>query len=55
MHELDRSKNIATYCGSGFRAAIAASLLKKHGFEMTNIPRSWIAWKAAELPVEATA
>ncbi|MES1024378.1 rhodanese-like domain-containing protein [Gloeocapsa sp. BRSZ] len=56
LHELDRSKNIATYCGSGFRASIAASLLKKHGFEeVTNIPGSWIAWKAAELPVEATA
>lgn len=56
LHELDRSKNIATYCGSGFRASIAASLLKKHGFEeVTNIPGSWLAWKSAKLPVEATA
>jgi hydroxyacylglutathione hydrolase len=34
LHELDRSKHIVTYCGSGFRAAIAASLLKKYGFEL---------------------
>lgn len=55
LHELDRSKQIVTYCGSGFRAAIAASLLKKHGFEeVTNVPGSWIAWKAAGLPIEAT-
>jgi len=55
LHELDKSKHIVTYCGSGFRTSIAASLLKKHGFEnVTNIPGSWIAWKAAKLPVGTT-
>lgn len=53
LDELDKSKAIATYCGSGYRASIAASLLQKHGFEnVINIPGSWKAWQAAGLPVE---
>jgi hydroxyacylglutathione hydrolase len=53
LNKLDRSKTIATYCGTGYRASIAASLLQKHGFEnVINIPGSWTAWKGAKLPVE---
>jgi hydroxyacylglutathione hydrolase len=53
LHELDKNQTIATYCGSGYRASIAASLLEKHGFEkVVNVPGSWIAWKAAKLPVQ---
>jgi hydroxyacylglutathione hydrolase len=53
LHELDKNQTIATYCGSGYRASIAASLLQKHGFEkVVNVPGSWIAWKAAKLPVQ---
>ncbi len=53
LDQLDRSQKIATYCGSGYRASIAASLLKKHGFEQViNVPGSWIAWKGADLPIE---
>ncbi|MCU0567030.1 MAG: rhodanese-like domain-containing protein [Oculatellaceae cyanobacterium Prado106] len=53
LDELDRHQPIATYCGSGYRASIAASLLQKHSFQsVINIPGSWLAWKAAELPVE---
>ena len=53
LGELDRGKAVATYCGTGFRASIAASLLKRNGFrEVINVPGSWTAWKAAELPVE---
>jgi hydroxyacylglutathione hydrolase len=52
LGELDKNKAIATYCGSGYRASIAASLLQKHGFgNVINIPGSWTAWKAAGLPV----
>ncbi|MGI0485793.1 MBL fold metallo-hydrolase [Pantanalinema rosaneae CENA516] len=51
LDQLDKDQTIATYCGSGYRASIAASLLQKHGFErVINIPGSWIAWKAADLP-----
>jgi hydroxyacylglutathione hydrolase len=53
LDELDRHQRIATYCGSGYRASIAASLLQKHGFEnVVNVPGSWNAWKAANLPVQ---
>lgn len=53
LDQLDRNKTIATYCGSGYRASIAASILKKHGFEqVVNIPGSWLAWKGADLPIE---
>ena len=48
MSDLDRSVPYATYCASGFRASIAASLLKKNGFDQVrNVPGSWKAWKAA--------
>jgi hydroxyacylglutathione hydrolase len=52
LDRLDRAQTIATYCGSGYRAAIAASLLQKHGFESVfNIPGSWKAWKSSDFPV----
>ena len=51
--ELDRGTPIATYCGTGYRASIAASLLERQGFgHVVNVPGSWTAWKAAGLPVE---
>lgn len=53
IKDIPSDKPVATYCGSGYRATIAASLLKKHGFEeVINIPGSWKAWNAADLPVE---
>ncbi|MEB3310198.1 MAG: rhodanese-like domain-containing protein [Snowella sp.] len=53
LNQLDKEQAIATYCGSGYRASIAASLLQKHGFKTTiNIPGSWIAWKNANLPIQ---
>ena len=53
LGKLDKSKPVATYCGSGYRASIAASILKGAGFEkVINIPGSWNAWTKAKLPVE---
>ncbi|MDF1587276.1 MBL fold metallo-hydrolase [Marinimicrococcus flavescens] len=53
MDGLDRGRPVATYCASGFRASIAASLLARAGFaDVRNIPGSWKAWRAAGLPVE---
>lgn len=34
LDELDRSKPVVTFCGSGQRAIIAASILKQNGFAM---------------------
>ena len=49
----DKNKPTATYCASGYRASLAASLLKQQGFkDVRNIPGSWQAWKAAKFPVE---
>jgi hydroxyacylglutathione hydrolase len=51
--ELDRTKPTAVYCGSGYRASIATSILKPEGFnKLWNVPGSWEAWKKAKLPVE---
>ncbi len=53
IDKLDRNSTIVTYCGSGYRASIAASLLQKRGFEnIINVPGSWNAWMKAGLPVE---
>jgi hydroxyacylglutathione hydrolase len=53
ISELDRNKPTAVYCGSGYRASIATSILKQQGFsELWNVPGSWEAWKKAKLPVE---
>jgi hydroxyacylglutathione hydrolase len=53
--ELDRTKPTAVYCGSGYRASIATSILKPEGFnELWNVPGSWEAWKKARFPVEGT-
>jgi hydroxyacylglutathione hydrolase len=54
LAELPRNRPIATMCASGYRASVAASLLRKAGFDDV----SWVAdglpaWEAAGLPVEA--
>ncbi len=49
----DREKPMATYCASGYRASIAASLLQKNGFKnIHNIPGSFKAWKNAGYPIQ---
>jgi hydroxyacylglutathione hydrolase len=54
LAELPRNRPIATMCASGYRASVAASLLRKAGFDDV----SWVAdglpaWEAAGLPVAA--
>lgn len=49
---LDRSKPLATFCGTGYRASIAASLLKRAGFDVVNVPGSFSAWLAAGYDLE---
>jgi hydroxyacylglutathione hydrolase len=53
MGELNKKAPVATYCGTGYRASIASSLLRQAGFEdVRNVPGSWKAWIKAELPIE---
>ncbi|MCB9940624.1 MAG: MBL fold metallo-hydrolase [Planctomycetaceae bacterium] len=50
---LDKSKPIATYCASGYRASLASSLMQSRGFEQVyNVPGSWKAWTSAGYPSE---
>lgn len=50
---LDKEQSFATYCASGYRASIAASLMQSRGFKhVANVPGSWGAWSAAGYPVE---
>lgn len=49
----DRDQPIVTYCASGYRANIAASLLKRHGYaDVRNVPGSWQAWTKSGYEVE---
>lgn len=53
LDELDKTQPTAVYCDSGYRASIAASILKQEGFGCVfNVPGSWQAWKKAGYPVE---
>ena len=53
LHKLDKERPVATYCASGFRASVAASLLQSQGFkDVRNVPGSWKAWRAAGLETE---
>lgn len=52
VNRLDRERPVAVYCGSGYRASIAASLLKRERFrEVYNVPGSITAWKDAGYPL----
>ena len=56
LGELDKSKPTAVYCASGYRASVAASILKAEGFaDVRNVPGSWHAWKEARYPVDRNA
>jgi hydroxyacylglutathione hydrolase len=49
---LPRDRQIAVLCGSGYRASVAASLLKHLGFqEVHNVLGGMAAWKSAGLPL----
>lgn len=51
FEDVPRDKPVAVICCSGYRASIAASFLKREGFEdVTNVLGGMSAWRAAELP-----
>jgi len=52
LEEFDPRRPTVTYCATGYRASIAASLLQKNGFhDVRSVPGSWTAWKNAGLPI----
>ena len=49
--DVPQSNPVAVVCGSGYRASIAASFLKREGYaDVTNVVGGMSAWKAAGLP-----
>ena len=49
--EIDRDAAIAVHCKSGYRSAIACSLLLRAGFKtVTNLSGGFDAWQQAKLP-----
>lgn len=53
LERFDKEKKIVTYCGSGYRASIAASIFRRSGFEkIHNVPGSMSAWLAAGYKTE---
>jgi hydroxyacylglutathione hydrolase len=53
LDKLDKNRPVVTYCASGYRSSIAASLLQAKGFaKVYNTPGSWKAWTAAGYPAE---
>lgn len=52
VQKLNPDKATAVYCGAGYRASLATSLLRQQGFKnINNIPGSWKAWREAGYPV----
>jgi len=52
IQDVPRDKPVAVICGSGYRGSIAASFLKREGYEdVSNVLGGMSAWKAADLPV----
>jgi len=52
---LDRSKNIAVHCKSGYRSMIAASILAREGYKVHNIVGGFDRWREQKLPYQASA
>jgi hydroxyacylglutathione hydrolase len=56
LADLDRTLPVVVHCQSGYRSAIAASLLERAGFPaVVNVLGGFDAWKAQKLPVEFSA
>jgi rhodanese-related sulfurtransferase len=56
LSELPTDRPILVYCAGGYRSAIAASLLERHGFrQVSEIAGGIAAWEAAKLPMETGA
>lgn len=54
LEEIPRDRPVVTFCGSGQRAIVAASLLKKHGYlEVENCLGSMAACRNTKCPIEA--
>jgi hydroxyacylglutathione hydrolase len=51
LPKIDRSRPVVVQCLGGGRSAIAASILQRAGFDVTNMTGGYRAWVAANFPV----
>lgn len=55
MDEVPKDQPIAVVCGTGYRASIASSFLKRNGIkQVSNVIGGMSAWKAAKLPTTSS-
>ncbi|MBD8528095.1 rhodanese-like domain-containing protein [Pseudomarimonas arenosa] len=52
LAELGQPGEVFVYCRSGRRVKLAAEVLNAAGFRVHEIEGSFLAWQAAELPIE---
>lgn len=51
---LDKRQPVVTYCASGYRASLAASILQQRGYDdVGSVPGSWQAWTKAGYETES--
>ena len=55
LDALDRDRPIVVYCRTGRRSALAETLLRQRGHEVSQLQGSWQGWKAAGLEQQTTA
>jgi hydroxyacylglutathione hydrolase len=51
LHDLPRDRTLVTYCASGYRSAIANSVLSREGLAVADLVGGLAAWEAARLAV----
>ena len=52
LQELPADRPILVHCAGGYRSSIAASLLQRRGFPVSEIAGGIAAWEAGGLPLE---
>lgn len=52
LGEIAPGKRVVVHCATGYRSAIAASLLRRAGIEVSDLAGGMAAWEAASLPTE---
>lgn len=54
LPRLEKQAPVAIHCKSGYRSMIACSLLKRAGYDVSNVIGGFDAWQQANLPLEAS-
>jgi rhodanese-related sulfurtransferase len=52
LGELSANRPLIVHCVSGYRSAIAESLLRREGLQVANLVGGLAAWTAAQLPTQ---